>query len=97
MGITMSQSTDELREDILGLTENVAGLASGMNTNGNPETVADDIMQLITSDRKRVELEARIDELEDLKRDDVSGPIDTALWIYLEARIAELKAQQEEV
>ena len=53
----------------------------------------DEIMQLITADRERVALEARIDELENNK-----WLPNEAKWIEQEAdRIAELKAQQEEV
>lgn len=50
-------------------------------------------MQLITADRKRVVLEARINELENNK-----WLPNEAKWIEQEAdRIAELKAQQEEL
>ena len=53
----------------------------------------DKIMRLITVDRERVALEARIDELENNK-----WLPNEAKWIEQEAdRIAELKAQQEEV
>ena len=52
----------------------------------------DELLDLITADRKRVELEARIDELENNK-----WLPNEAKWIEQEAdRIAELKAQQEE-
>jgi hypothetical protein len=52
-----------------------------------------EISQLITADRKRVALEARIAELENNK-----WLPNEAKWIEQEAdRIAELKAQQEEV
>lgn len=51
------------------------------------------VVQLITADRKRVALEARIDELEDLSPDMYYfGDI-----VKIDNRIAELKAQQEEV
>ena len=53
----------------------------------------DKIMHLITVDRRRVALGARIDELENNK-----WLPNEAKWIEQEAdRIAELKAQQEEV
>ena len=53
----------------------------------------DKIMRLITVDRERAALEARIDELENNK-----WLPNEAKWIEQEAdRIAELKAQQEEV
>ena len=52
-----------------------------------------DILQLITADRKRVELEARLDELER------TMPHTDGMRHYntVKRRIAELKAQQEEV
>ena len=53
----------------------------------------DELLDLITADRKRVELEARIDELENNK-----WLPNEAKWIEQEAdRIAELKAQQIEL
>lgn len=57
------------------------------------ERLNNEIIQLITADRKRVALEARIDELENNK-----WIPNEAKWIEQEAdRIAELKAQQEEI
>lgn len=56
------------------------------------ELAIDKIFKLITADRKRVALEARIDELQkylDHYKDDYDR--------YADSRIAELKAQQEEV
>ena len=55
-----------------------------------------ELVALITADRKRVALEARIDELEQVYpqlQNSVSGEGN----YYYDARIAELKAQQEEV
>ena len=68
------------------------------NSFGNSELEA--IMQLITADRKRVMLEARIDELKKIEIGGdniwtVNSGTDTAMLI--EERIAELKAQQEKV
>ena len=51
------------------------------------------LAKLITADRKRVELEARISILEDVYDDD--RPLKT--FMDIKKRIAELKAQQEEV
>ncbi len=52
-----------------------------------------ELLQLITADRKRMALEARIDELENNK-----WLPNEAKWIEQEAdRIAGLKAQQEEL
>ena len=63
-----------------------------------------ELMQLITADRKRVELEARIDELENRLRVQfipshwVRLCAEVNSWAkYVDRRIAELKAQQEEV
>ena len=64
------------------------------------QAMRDKILQLITADRKRVALEARIDEISHVFRI-VDGRIfwqsDISLAMPLEERIAELKAQQEEV
>lgn len=60
----------------------------------------DEIMQLITADRRRVALEARIDEISHIFRI-VDGRIfwqsDISLAMPIDERIAQLKAQQEEV
>lgn len=63
------------------------------------QQAAHEAMQLITADRKRVALEARLDELEHIKilhRREVyttkSGDV-----INIRERIAELKAQQEQL
>ena len=58
----------------------------------------DEAMQLITADRKRVALEARIDELQKALDENSpfgEGQLDIASE-YAEWRIAKLKAQQEE-
>ena len=56
------------------------------------QTCTSELMQLITADRKRVALEARIDELTRvLQRPYISQ------HVYGQDRIAELKAHQEEV
>jgi len=61
----------------------------------------DTVVQLITADRKRVALEARIDELENRLRVQFIWArlyAEVNSWAkYVERRIAELKAQQEEV
>ena len=51
----------------------------------------DEILELITADRKRVALEARIDELVDLSL----GVYYFGDIVKINSRIAELKAQQE--
>ena len=64
---------------------------------------ADDIMQLITADRKRVALEARINEnnmyIRELPRHYFpSGPGEPHIpLVQFHERIAELKAEKEEV
>ena len=59
------------------------------------------LMQLIAADRKRVALEARVDELTKLRRmferlAEYAGDKEWVMFEY-DDRIAELKAQQEEV
>ena len=65
------------------------------------QQAAHEAMQLITADRKRVELEARLDEAKLVAQLFVGLPTKTMkradLKDYLVYRIAELKAQQEEV
>ena len=57
------------------------------------KSIVANLLKLITADRKRVALEARIDELENNK-----WLPNEAKWIEQEAdRIAELKAQQIEL
>ena len=63
-------------------------------------TCASELMQLITADRKRVVLEARLDELKTI-RDNYETQntvkFGTVIkWSDINDRIAELKAQQEE-
>lgn len=57
------------------------------------ERLQNEIFELITADRKRVGLEARLDELERLQAADMN------LYknVVIAHRIAELTAQQEEV
>ena len=68
------------------------------NSFGNSELEA--IMQLITADRKRVALEARIDELTKLRRmfERLAEYADykESVMIEYDDHIAELKAQQED-
>ncbi len=57
------------------------------------EHEADRLLQLITADRKRVELGARIDELNNVRDMDLS----LVTHYRVIDRIAELKAQQEQL
>jgi hypothetical protein len=62
--------------------------------------VMPEVIEFITADRKRVELEARIDELSSVQLN--YGRQQARVWrngefVWLPDRLAELKAQQEEV
>ncbi len=59
------------------------------------QQAAHEAMQLITADRKRVALEARIDEVEHIAN--YTNGMTNQMFENLKFRIAELKAQQEEV
>lgn len=87
--MTPTEQNKELREAILLEFKNVHRLAPADYT----ENCTNVVMQLITADRKRVALEARIDELEALE------PMLNYMGdqVKVNKRIAELKAQQEEV
>ena len=76
------------------------------------DTYVNRFLQLITADRKRVALEARIDEIKLTKDNSEESYLGEDWWAdesikdnsahevplsYFENRIAELKAQQEEV
>ena len=102
--MTPTEQDTELREAILLEFKNVHRLAPADYT----ENCTNVVMQLITADRKRVELEARIDEINYL---DDNFQADSQDWerehpgystamIPMEdyiRRRTELKAQQEEV
>lgn len=84
-------------------TEQDKGLRQLVYMIQNADTTYD-AMQLINADRKRVELEARIDELENRLRVQFIPShwarlcAEVNSWAkYVDRRIAELKAQQEEV
>jgi len=97
--MTPTEQDNELREAILLEFKNVQRLAPADYT----ENCTNIVMQLITADRKRVALEARIDELEHtfVSHDNAlaSELVENPEWEYgqVAERIAELKAQQEEV
>ena len=91
--MTPTEQDKELREKLLNLRITVW---KQTNLNGQANLDHDsvnEILQLITADRERVAIEARIDELENNK-----WLPNEAKWIEQEAdRIAELKTQKEEV
>ena len=97
--MTPTEQDKELREAILLEFKNVHRLAPADYT----ENCTNVVMELITADRKRVELEARIDELEHtfVSYDNALANelVENPEWEYGQVveRIAELKAQQEEV
>ena len=85
--MTPTEQDKELREAILLEFKNVHRLAPSDYT----ENCTNIVMQLITADRKRVALEARIDELNNVRDMDLSVVTHNRII----DRIAELKAQQE--
>ena len=87
--MTPTEQDKELREAILLEFKNVHRLAPADYT----ENCTNVVMHLITADRKRVELGARIDELNNVRDMDLSLVSHNRVI----DRIAELKAQQEEV
>ena len=96
--MTPTEQDKELREAIIGIVE-----AEYKSPNYTPAVKrVDYIMQLITADRKRVALEARIDEL---KKVDMlpkpslpnSGSVEANVKAWVKDRLPQLKAQQEEV
>jgi hypothetical protein len=60
-------------------------------------SMLDNAMQLITADRKRVELEARLDEARYIDANIIGTPRKVNTNDAINRRIAELKVQQEEV
>ena len=90
------QEDKELREAILLEFKNVHRLAPADYT----ENCTNIVMQLITADRKRVALEARIEAAEHIQNTmvhEAGGYCDEILPDAIPDYIAELKAQQEEV
>ena len=101
--MTPTKQDKELREKINHRFESVC-TEGHQQSCGEYQTAVDDIMQLITADRKRVALEARLDELENRLRVQFIPShwerlrTEVNSWAkYVDKRIAELKAQQEEL
>ena len=98
--MTPTEQDKELREKLLNLRITV-WKQTNLNGQANLDhDSVDEIMELITADRKRVALEARKAEdefvLKQLK--DIWRLTNYAkIKVFIEERIAELKAQQEEV
>ena len=97
--MTPTEQDKELREKISHRFDSVCAEGHQQSC-GEYQTAVDDVMQLITADRKRVALEARIDERQMLSFHRAYGRDYQATLETLEEtndkRIAELKAQQEE-
>lgn len=91
--MTPTEQDKELREAILLEFKNVHRLAPADYT----ENCTNVVMQLITADRKRVALEARLDELLHLDDQSIGTDWKANAWFSVSDRMAELKAQQEEV
>lgn len=90
--MTPTEQDNELREAIIGIVE-----AEYKSPNYTPAVKrVDYIMQLITADRKRVALEARLDELRKMSDLPYIG-LRAKRLERLGDRAAELKAKQEEV
>lgn len=90
--MTPTEQDKKLREAILLEFKNVHRLAPADYT----ENCTNIVMKLITADRKRVALEARINELR--LASDMQYMMRRENRVrYCSKRIAELKAQQEEV
>ena len=93
--MTPTEQDNELREKISHRFDSVCAEGHQQSC-GEYQTAVDDVMQLITADRKRVALEARIDELKKIEIGGdniwtVDSGTDTAMLI--EERIAELKRE----
>ena len=91
--MTPTEQDKELREKLLNLRITVWKQA---NLNGQANLdhdSVDEILQLITADRKRVALEASISTLEDVYDDD--RPLKTSMDI--KRRISELKQELEKL
>ena len=98
--MTPTERDKELRDKIADLFDELCEPTNKFWHRDSGLYWANKVMELITADRKRVALEARIDEISHVFRI-VDGRIfwqsDISLAMPLEERIAELKAQQEEV
>ena len=95
--MTPTEQDNELRRNMCGIA---TGVLWGKNFNeltpnerSRVNAMAKDLETYITADRKRVELGARIDELNNVRDMDLS----LVSHHRVIDRIAELKAQQEEV
>ena len=98
--MTPTEQDKELREKVASIIE-YWDFSPLQDEDSRIERLKNEILQLITADRKRVELEARLDELKRLQRlsvytENVHQKINRVVSTRLNS-LAELKAQQEEV
>jgi len=95
--MTPTEQDKELRERIADIFDELCEPISMFWQRDSGLYWADSVMQLITADRKRVALEARIDELQKLNLCIIGYKTKDQVQNEISPRIAELKAQQEEV
>ena len=91
--MTPTEQDKELREKIADVFDELCEPTNEFWHRDSGLHWAGKVMQLITADRKRVALEARIDELNNVRDMDLS----LVSHHRVIDRISELKAQQEEV
>ena len=95
--MTPTEQDNELREKIADIFDELCEPTNEFWHRDSGLHWADKVMQLITADRKRVALEARIDELNSLPHRSVTALTSSVDQSVIYERLAELKAQQEEV
>lgn len=100
--MTPTEQDKELREQIADLFDELCEPTNEFWHRDSGLHWAGKVMQLIAADRKRVALEARLEELDYIRQKGqrivVPGMEDRPVWSdAFRERIAELKAQQEEV
>lgn len=97
--MTPTEQDKELRDKVANIVE-YWDFSPLQDEDSRIDRLKNEIMQLITADRKRVALEARIDEL---KKVDMltkpllpnSGSVETNVKAWVKDRLPQLKAQQE--
>ena len=93
--MTPTEQDSELREKISHRFDSVCAEGHQQSC-GEYQTAVDDIMKLITADRKRVALEAKLDEIGLMQHQArVNLKTSNAVAEWGDIRIAQLKAQQE--
>ena len=93
--MTPTEQDKELRENIADIFDELCEPTNKFWHRDSGLFWAGKVMQLITADRKRVELEARVDEIEHIAG--FTNGMTNQMFKNLQRCIAELKAQQEEI